>query len=39
VKRPFSVDQQLPFHTGYEPRDNDRHDLALLHSLEREGGS
>lgn len=29
----LSVDQQLRFHAGYPPRDNDRHDLALLHSL------
>ena len=29
----LSVDQQLRFHAGYQPRDTDRHDLALLHSL------
>jgi lincosamide nucleotidyltransferase A/C/D/E len=31
----LSVDQQLRFHEGYQPRDHDRHDLALLHSLGR----
>ena len=31
----LSVDQQLRFHAGYQPRDHDRHDLALLHRLER----
>jgi lincosamide nucleotidyltransferase A/C/D/E len=31
----LSVDQQLRFHAGYRPRDDDRHDLALLHSLAR----
>jgi lincosamide nucleotidyltransferase A/C/D/E len=35
----LSVDQQLRFHAGYQPRDNDRHDLALLHSLERNDAS
>jgi lincosamide nucleotidyltransferase A/C/D/E len=30
----LSVDQQLRFHAGYQPRSNDRHDLALLHDLE-----
>ena len=29
----LSVDQQLRFHAGYQPRDDDRHDVALLHSL------
>jgi lincosamide nucleotidyltransferase A/C/D/E len=29
----LSVAQQLRFHEGYQPRDHDRHDLALLHSL------
>jgi len=29
----LSVDQQLRFHAGYPHRDDDRHDLALLHSL------
>ncbi|MEU4216898.1 nucleotidyltransferase domain-containing protein [Actinoplanes sp. NPDC026623] len=29
----ISVGQQLLFHSGYEPRDVDRADLALLHSL------
>jgi lincosamide nucleotidyltransferase A/C/D/E len=29
----LSVEQQLRFHTGYAPRDDDRHDLALLHEL------
>ena len=29
----LSFEQQLRFHTGYEPGDNDRHDLALLHGL------
>ena len=29
----LSIDQQLRFHAGYQPRDHDRHDLALLHSL------
>jgi lincosamide nucleotidyltransferase A/C/D/E len=29
----LSVDQPLRFHAGYQPRDNDRHDLALLYSL------
>lgn len=29
----ISVDQQLLFHSGYEPRDVDRADLALLHRL------
>ena len=29
----ISVDQQLRFHTGYELRDLDRADLALLHQL------
>jgi lincosamide nucleotidyltransferase A/C/D/E len=27
----LTVDQQLRFHSGYEPRDHDRHDLALPH--------
>ena len=35
----LSVDQQLRFHTGYQPRDNDRHDVALLHSLVRNDAS
>lgn len=30
-----SVEQQLLFHSGYEPRDVDRADLAVLHSLAR----
>ncbi len=29
----LSVQQQLLFHSGYEPRDIDRADLALLHRL------
>ncbi len=29
----LSVEQQRRFHTGYEPRDVDRHDLALLDRL------
>ncbi|OLT06122.1 hypothetical protein BJF90_18295 [Pseudonocardia sp. CNS-004] len=29
----ISVEQQLLFHSGYEPRDVDRADLALLRSL------
>jgi lincosamide nucleotidyltransferase A/C/D/E len=29
----LSIDLQLRFHAGYHPQDNDRHDLALLHSL------
>ncbi|NES14518.1 amino acid transporter [Micromonospora sp. PPF5-17] len=29
----ISVEQQLLFHRGYEPRDVDRADLALLHRL------
>ena len=29
----LSVDQQLRFQTGYPARDDDRHDLALLHDL------
>jgi RimJ/RimL family protein N-acetyltransferase len=29
----ISVDQQLLFHSGYEPRDVDRADLAVLHRL------
>ena len=33
----ISVDQQLLFHSGYEPREVDRADLALLHRL-GEGG-
>ena len=35
----MSVDQQLRFHAGYQPRDNDRHDLAILHSLKRDDTS
>lgn len=31
--RCLSVEQQLLFHQGYEPRERDLHDLALLHSL------
>lgn len=31
----ISVEQQLLFHSGYEPRDVDRADLALLRSLAR----
>lgn len=34
----LSVDQQLRFHSGYDPRDIDRVDLALLHRLAAEGG-
>jgi lincosamide nucleotidyltransferase A/C/D/E len=34
--RCLSVDQQIRFHTGYPPRDIDRHDLALLHQLARQ---
>lgn len=30
----LSIEQQLRFHTGYEPRDNDRHDLAVLNGLQ-----
>jgi lincosamide nucleotidyltransferase A/C/D/E len=29
----LSVGQQLRFHAGYQPRDHDRHDVALLHAL------
>lgn len=29
----LSIDQQLRFHSGYEPRDIDRADLELLHQL------
>jgi lincosamide nucleotidyltransferase A/C/D/E len=29
----LSVDQQVRFHSGYEPRDIDRADLVLLHQL------
>jgi lincosamide nucleotidyltransferase A/C/D/E len=29
----LSIDQQIRFHTGYPPRDVDRHDLALLQHL------
>jgi lincosamide nucleotidyltransferase A/C/D/E len=29
----ISLDQQLLFHSGYEPREIDRADLALLHRL------
>ncbi|MCM0678416.1 aminoglycoside adenylyltransferase [Micromonospora phytophila] len=32
----ISVEQQLLFHSGYEPRDIDRADLALLHMLAAE---
>ncbi|WBB78300.1 aminoglycoside adenylyltransferase [Micromonospora sp. WMMD882] len=32
----ISVEQQLLFHSGYEPRDIDRADLALLHTLATE---
>ena len=31
--RCLSREQQVTFHTGYEPRDVDRHDLALLARL------
>jgi lincosamide nucleotidyltransferase A/C/D/E len=31
----LSIEQQIRFHTGYPPRDIDRHDLALLHQLTR----
>jgi lincosamide nucleotidyltransferase A/C/D/E len=31
----LSVEQQLRFRAGYELRDVDRHDLALLASLDR----
>lgn len=31
----ISVEQQLVFHSGYEPRDVDRADLAVLRSLAR----
>ncbi len=31
--RCLSVEQQLTFHSGYEPRDVDHHDLALLNGL------
>jgi lincosamide nucleotidyltransferase A/C/D/E len=30
----LSLDQQIRFHTGYLPRDIDRHDLAFLHHLQ-----
>jgi len=30
----LSIEQQLRFHTGYELRDIDRHDLAVLHGLQ-----
>ena len=33
----LSIDQQLTFHSGYEPRDIDRADLALLHQLVAQG--
>jgi lincosamide nucleotidyltransferase A/C/D/E len=29
----LSIEQQIRFHTGYPPRDIDRHDLTLLHQL------
>lgn len=32
----LSVEQQIVFHSGYEPRDIDLYDLRLLHAL---GGS
>lgn len=31
----LSAEQQLLFHSGYEPREQDRHDLALLRGLVR----
>jgi len=31
----LSVEQQLAFHSGYEPRAVDRHDLRLLHEMQR----
>ncbi|MEE6260576.1 nucleotidyltransferase domain-containing protein [Plantactinospora sonchi] len=34
----LSVAQQLRFHSGYEPRDVDRADLALLHGLAASSG-
>jgi lincosamide nucleotidyltransferase A/C/D/E len=34
----ISVEQQLLFHSGYEPRDIDRADLTSLHRLTTEGG-
>jgi lincosamide nucleotidyltransferase A/C/D/E len=34
----LSVDQQLRFHAGHPPRDDDQHDVALLHELEGGGG-
>ncbi|MCR3752589.1 hypothetical protein LX88_006584 [Lentzea californiensis] len=33
--RCLSAEQQLLFHQGYEPRERDLHDLALLRSLPR----
>jgi lincosamide nucleotidyltransferase A/C/D/E len=35
----LSVDQQLRFHAGYQPRDNDGHDLALLRRLKASDAS
>jgi lincosamide nucleotidyltransferase A/C/D/E len=29
----LSIEQQITFHTGYEPRDVDLADLRLLHEL------
>lgn len=34
----LSVDQQIAFHSGYEPRAKDRADLNMLHSLRRDYG-
>jgi hypothetical protein len=37
--RCLSREQQLRFHDGYEPRDIDLHDVAVLHRLSsRESG-
>ncbi len=30
----LSIEQQVRFHAGYELRDRDRHDLAVLHGLQ-----
>ncbi|WP_285631604.1 hypothetical protein [Lentzea sp. NBRC 102530] len=37
--RCLSAAQQLRFHQGYEPRDRDLHDLALLHGIIGGAGS
>ena len=33
----ISLKGQLVFHSGYEPRPTDLHDLEILHRLEEEG--